>query len=146
MSLQRSAGLFLVLCLSGSMAQGGAGHAVKVTATILPRLELRELRHPRELVVTEQDVVRGFVESDATTQVSVSSNCPFRILLRITGDEVESADAAFRGQALGAAGGVFPPSRNGEISSVRYRFKLRPSVRPGTFAWPAQLVFEPAAT
>ena len=147
MLLRPSFGLLLALCAASSIAQGGSGHTVRVSATVLPRLELRELHHPRTLVITDRDIARGFIEDAAAARVYLSSNCAYRVVVRVLGSEVERADATFLGRAIDEAGRtVFPASIEGVVAVVRYRFKLDASARAGTFAWPAELVVEPLAT
>jgi hypothetical protein len=146
MLLRTYIGLF-ALCACAAIAQANSGHTVRVSATVLPRLELRELHHPRTLVVTERDIARGFVEDDEMARIYVSSNCSYRVMVRVVGAEVERADATLLGRTVDETGGtVFPASRGGVVAAVRYRFKLNATARAGTFAWPAELVFEPSAT
>ncbi len=137
----------------GYAAQTGAqvrGAKVFVSAVIKARAELKLLHQNQELLITNADAMRGWVEVKAATLLEVRNNSrsgyvvsfnglngPFREVI-VTGLQNEVQISMDNGWAAQQYTGTKPETR--ELS---YRFVLSGDVRPGTYAWPISISVHP---
>ena len=142
---------------AGASAQeaAGAGHAaakisarIEVRATVLPRTTLTVRRQQRQLVVTSDDVRRGYVEVPAASHVEIRSNDPRGYLLVFesqSGPEIPFQGVIVRGLGqevqIGPGGGwVLRTDARGPVTAeLTYRFSLSEDAHPGTYPWPLVL-------
>lgn len=121
---------------------------IQVTATVKARATLRVLHQERTLVVTPEDVARGYVDAPAASRIEVLNNRRGGCLLVFEG--VAGPDAPFgrisvrgleREVELGPGGGFVPhPFAPAPVAAeLSYRFVLTRDARPGTYPWPLQV-------
>ncbi len=126
---------------------GGASLEGKTTvsATVLERTSLRVLSQVQEVVVTDADILRGYVEIPAASRVHLKSNNVQGCLL--TFEVLSAPDDAFntyyvvlggREVQLSKSGGWIHHAyvRGGVILNLDYRFSLSKDAQPGTYGWP----------
>jgi hypothetical protein len=109
---------------------------------------MQVLNQARELVVTNTDITRGYVEVPAATRINVKSNNPAGYLLAFEAVSgplpmFESMQVIVGGKEvqLSRAGGWVPQPyvRGGITQDVTYRFALSKNVQPGTYHWPLMI-------
>ena len=132
-------------------AWSGDGHAsarIEVRATVLPRTTLTLHGQQSALVITGEDIRRGYVEAPAASRVEIRSNDPRGYLLVFeyqAGPELPFRDLIVRGLdrevQIGPGGGWVPRTgARGPVSAeLTYRFSLSEDARPGTYPWPLSL-------
>lgn len=137
---------------SPSGASPGASGKVQVTARVLPRAEARILSQPSAVLVTEEDVRRGFVDPSPGILVEVESNLPGGILLVFDGIPMEPGmfrAAEIRGLGgqvrIDPAGGWVPvsPGKGRAVFRLECRFLLGKDSVPGRYPWPYSLSARP---
>ncbi|MGZ8463878.1 MAG: hypothetical protein ACXWWT_13700 [Candidatus Deferrimicrobiaceae bacterium] len=125
---------------------------VQVTAAVQSRATLRVLHQERILVVTPEDVARGYVEATAASRIEVRNNNRGGCLLVFEG--IAGPDAPFgrvsvqglgRDVEIGPGGGFVPhPYSPAPVTAeLSYRFSLGRDARPGTYAWPLSVSVRP---
>jgi len=138
--------------VAGAQEVGGAGGSpstgtarIEVTATVTSRATLRVLHQERILVVTPEDVVRGYVDAPAASRIEVRNNSRRGCLLVFEG--VAGPDGPFgrvsvrglgRDVEIGQGGGFVPhPYAPAPVTAeLSYRFSLDRDARPGSYPWP----------
>jgi mannitol/fructose-specific phosphotransferase system IIA component len=139
------------------MPGGGTGPAtgsarIQVTATVPARAALRVLHQARMLVVTPEDVARGYVDAPAASRIEVRNNSRGGCLLvfeRIAGPDASFGKVSVRGFGrdveIGPGGGFVPHSYASVpvTAELSYRFSLDRDARPGTYPWPLQVSVRP---
>jgi hypothetical protein len=130
-----------------------AGSArIQVTATVPSRATLRVLHQERALVVTPEDVARGYVDAPAASRIEVRNNSRGGCLLvfeRIAGPDASFGIVSVRGfdreVEIGPEGGFVPHSYAPApvTAELSYRFSLDRDARPGTYSWPLQVSVRP---
>lgn len=138
---------------AGIRPSGGRTSAsIEVSASILPRTTLTIRSQPRLLVVTREDIRRGYVEVPAASRIEVRSNDPRGYLLVFenrAGPEAPFREVIVRGLErevqIGRGGGWVPRAdARGPVSvELSYRFSLAEDVRPGEYPWPLSLSARP---
>lgn len=121
---------------------------IAMTATVLEHTSMSVLDQVRELVVTNADISRGYVEMSAASRIQVKSNNPAGYLLAF---EVMNGPAAVfnsvnvtvngREVRLSPGGGWVPQPfiRGGVKLDLNYRFVLSRDAQPGTYNWPIMI-------
>jgi hypothetical protein len=121
---------------------------VEVSATVLPRTTLTVRSQPRMLVVTREDIRRGYVEVPAASRIEVVSNDPRGYLLVFenhAGPEALFREVIIEGLGrqvqIGPSGGWIPRTEtlSPMAAELSYRFSLAEDARPGTYPWPLSL-------
>jgi hypothetical protein len=130
-----------------SMA-GQSSTITRVNAVVLARTQLKPLRQPAMLVVTEADVQRGYVEVSGASLFEIWNNDPAGCVLTFSPN-----DFPFRETAITMTGReiIVYPTGGMIIISVRgrqqialdYRFVLTNETQPGTYAWPISVSVNP---
>jgi hypothetical protein len=121
-----------------------ASAKIGITATVREHTSMQVLAQAQELVVTNADIMRGYVEVPAATRISVKTNNPAGYLLAfeaVSGLPLfESMHVIVGGREvqLSPAGGWVPQPyvRGGITQDVTYRFALSKNAQPGTYGWP----------
>jgi len=150
LSMADIAGAQEIQRVSDSPATGSA--RIRVTATVASHATLRVLRQERTLVVTPEDVARGYVDAPAASRIEVRNNHRGGCLLafeRIAGPDASFGNVSVRGfereVEIGPAGGFVPHSYAPTpiMEELSYRFSLERGARPGTYPWPLQISVRP---
>lgn len=132
----------LVLCGIGCTVAAASTTTVRVTARVLPRLDVH-LDRPSALQVSLLDVQRGYL--DARAPMSVTGNVPGRVPLAVTiGSGPVRHVQVFGPQGMmevPADGALFDVGAfvRGEQTALVFRFLLAPGTRPGSYAWPVSI-------
>lgn len=146
LSLADVAGAQEIQRVSGPPATGSA--RIQVTATVASRAALRVLQQAKTLVVTPEDVARGYVDAPAASRIEVRNNSRVGCLLvfeRIEGPDASFGNVSVRGferdVEIGPGGGFVPhPYAPAPVTAeLSYRISLSRDARPGTFPWPLQV-------
>ncbi len=120
---------------------------IQVGASVMAKLSVQLQQGPQDLVLTEQDVSRGYVEMRDAVRFNVRSNCPYRVEMRLDSPAVGSAQASLSGRQLEIGAGAqsvdMPMSLAERSTAVTYRFVLSPAARAGTYPWPMRMVVQP---
>lgn len=125
--------------------EGATSAKVTITATVRDHTSMQILAQARELVVTDADITRGYVEVPAATRINVKSNNPAGYLLSF--ESVSGPLSLFESMQVIVGGREvqIPPSggwipqpyvRGGVTQDVTYRFALSKHAQPGTYSWP----------
>ncbi len=146
-SADMTAALFLFTLPAVSPAQT-ARSFITVNAVVLPSTTLNVLKRPNELMVTEEDIKRGFVSVPEAFLIELVSNSREGCLLSIESRGLPfqnaSVNAMGRDIVLGPEGGQVPLPIRGRITiSLSFRFILSHETQPGTYAWPFSLSIIP---
>jgi len=146
LSMAEVAGAQEIRRVNGPPATGSA--RIQVTATVPSRATLRVLHQARTLVVTPEDVARGYVDAPAASRIEVRNNSRGGCLLvfeRIAGPDASFGNVSVRGfereVEIGPAGGFVPHAYAPApvTEELSYRFSLDRDARPGTYPWPLQV-------
>lgn len=152
-----SAALVAVLSLSSFIAEAGtaggqgrtAGGRITISATVLPYASVKVISQAKELVVTEEDIGRGYVEVRSASRLEVKNNSRGGYLLSFEGLGEPFREVYVQGLGsdvqVGSGGGWIPrPYSAGIVSmDLTYRFVLADGARPGTYAWPLSVSARP---
>ena len=150
LSMAEVAGAQEIQRVSGPTATGTA--RIQVMATVPSRATLRVLHQERMLVVTPEDVARGYVDAPAASRIEVRNNSRGGCLLvfeRISGPDASFGKVSVHGfdrdVEIGPEGGFVPHSYASApvTAELSYRFSLDRDARPGTYSWPLQVSVRP---
>lgn len=134
-------------------AEAGEPASVQISATVLSHASIDALRLPQEVVISEQDVARGYVELDEPLQVELRTNHPAGVVLWLSLNSERFAGVHASGFEDGAAldsGGVavLVPQRSRGLHartvSLKVRLMLAPHAAPGRVAFPVSVSLAPA--
>jgi hypothetical protein len=142
--------LAAAFALSGSpkparAASGVGSSSMKVTANVLPYLRLQVLKQAPTLNVTPDDIVRGYIDVPAATDLMAKTNDRNGFSLSFDARSNVFRKAQVTGLAtgleLGPEGGLVhqPFTGNQMLMRLSYRFFLAPEVAPGSYPWPLQI-------
>jgi hypothetical protein len=122
---------------------------VTVTATVLSHATLKIIHQTPALVVTNADIMRGYVEVRAASRIVVKSNSMAGYLLVFKGLGMPFKEVYVQGlenevQISSENGLITRPYTQGKIMmELSYRFILSEDARPGTYAWPLLISAQP---
>lgn len=125
------------------MAGSRDSNSIGVTARVMPYFESESIDSVETLLITEEDVARGFIEVRTASTVKVRTNARHALVFRI-------GDARFSEVRIGGlerevvvsrAGGFAPqPLRLGSTTyELDYRIALNDLVAPGTYEIPVSV-------
>lgn len=126
--------------------------SVAVTATVKSHTTLKVLYQNPELVITNADISRGYVEVQTASRIEVKNNNPAGYLLVFDGTNGHLRpfnEVYVQGMGkdiqIGSEGGWIPqPYTRGTITmELNYRFILSEDAQPGTYAWPLTVSVRP---
>lgn len=133
-----------------SAQAGQASSTMTVSATVTAEAKMQTLHQAAQLKITETHVARGYVEVQAASRFSVSTDSPagFSMEFHPVGNIFDSVQVVGLGRPfeLGAEGGTMilrGPQVPNQIHDLNYRFMLRPGTQPGDYPWPLQLSVRP---
>lgn len=125
---------------------------ISVSATVLKHASLKVLAQPATVVITAEDVARGYVDVATPAQIAIRSNSPRGYMLEFANEGDFMRQVLVRGLSsdlqLGPAGGaVMQAAAASGITratlDLGFRFVLADSARPGTYAWPVHISVTP---
>ena len=143
------AALSLATIPSAAVVEAGSfSTAVHVSAVVLARADLNIIKQPAELVLTDADVRRGYVEVDAVSMLELKSNSRAGCLLSFSAHGLPFKEASVnvmgRVVVLGQGGGLITlPVMGRTTVELSYRFVLARGTEPGTYEWPFSLSVSP---
>ena len=144
---------FIAALSMANMLGVGSAHAgnsstsakINVSATVLERTSMRILNQAQEVVITNADILRGYVEIPAASRIHVKSNnvqgcfLTFEVL-SAPNNVFNSFNVVVGGREvqLSKSGGWIhqPFVRGGITINLNYRFAFSKDAQPGTYSWP----------
>lgn len=157
LKLQRkllTATLVAVLSLSSTTSffiehsEAGSSHEqTTVGETAAAYATLKIVYQTQELVITQADILRGYVEVNSASRIEIRSNVFF--FLRFSGLQGPFKEVQIRGfgkdvlvDAEGSS--LFLPDIRGFVTfELTYKFILLRDAEPGTYAWPLEISAHP---
>ena len=132
----------LMLLLAAGAANAGAQLALSAVVAKTAQLSVRS--HPATFQLSDADVARGYVDIAAGPRIDVRTNSREGLLVTF----LAASEAVRSVQLRGLVGDsiVLPGTIRGMANhriEPGYRLILAPSARPGTYAWPVQVVATP---
>ena len=136
-------------------AQAGAkvlSASIAISATVLEHTTMQVLSQMNEFVVTNNDIMRGYVEVPVAARINVKTNNPAGYLLafEVAGDPFnlfQSMQVVIGGREvqLSPGGGWVPQPyvRGGVTMDVGYRLALSNNAQPGTYHTPLMISVAP---
>jgi len=121
---------------------------ITIAAVVREHTSMKVLAQAQELVVTNTDVKRGYVEVSAAARINVKSNNPAGYLLtfEVIGGPMPFLNSMYvlvggREVQLTPGGGWIPQPyiRGGVTTDVSCRFALSKDAQPGTYHWPLMI-------
>jgi len=121
---------------------------IQVTARVLARASLRVLRQPSEIVVTDADIKRGYLDVSAGSLVEIKNNSRAGVHMTFETRGLPFKEALVSGfgreVSLGPNGGIITNQITGtSIMALSYRFVFDENPQAGTYAWPLSLSVNP---
>lgn len=103
----------------------------------------------RELIVTNADIARGYVEIKAASRIEIRNNSQSGFLIAFEGLGMPFKEVYVQGlgnevQVSSGTGWIPQPfTRGGVTVELSYRFVLAEGAEPGTYAWPLAIFAQP---
>jgi len=138
---------------SPAPAEAGEPANVHISATVLTHASIEAQRLPHEVVISSEDVARGYVELDEPLQVDLRTNHPSGVVLWLALNSPRFTAVHASGFERGAplsSGGVAVLVPQGERGlrartvSLKVRLTLAPDAAPGTVDFPVTVSLAPA--
>jgi len=129
-------------------SRAGAQAPISITSAVKAHTSLKTVRQVQEIVVSNSDVDRGYVEVPAASAVGVESispnepitieglNWPFQEA-RLEKDPGESRTGGGADRIQGS------DLQGATAKKLSYRFILAENARPGTYIWPLTISIQP---
>jgi hypothetical protein len=143
------AGVALAGALSAPAAAGDRAR-VEIQASVQARALIDRQRLPQAVVISAEDVQRGYVDLEQPVEIGIRTNHAAGVLLDLSrnASEVQSVDVReAQGGEVRALGVFVPQSERGlraHTVSLKVRLRLAPGAVPGTIAWPFSVSLSPA--
>jgi len=143
------AGVALAGALSAPAAAGDRAR-VEIQASVQARALIDRQRLPQAVVISAEDVQRGYVDLEQPVEIGIRTNHAAGVLLDLSlnSGNLEAVDVReASGGELRAAGVYVPQPERGlraHTVSLKVRLKLAPGAVPGTIAWPFSVSLSPA--
>lgn len=140
--LARACATVLVLFIPTGAAHSG-GQLV-LSAVVAKNAQLSVRDHPASIEVRELDVARGYLDVPSGPRIDVRTNSRDGLMVSF----IASGEPVRAVQLRGTAGeSILLPGPARGVANHRiepgYRLILAPDARPGTYAWPVQVVATP---
>jgi hypothetical protein len=147
----------LMIALPSARAESAPGAAnahahIDVRIVIPAFVRVKAQSDPAMVPIAEADVVRGYVDVDEATSLTLTSNSPSGFAMSVAFDEAVVSRVAVRieGRVLEAAAQgtdlhVQAPKLVDRAMRVGYRLFLSPGAAAGTYRWPVRLRFAPTS-
>ena len=121
---------------------------IAVSARVLARASMQVLRQPAEIVVTDADIRRGFLDVDAGSLIEIRNNSRAGVHITFESQGLPFRETMIRGfgreVALGPNGGIITQQITGtSVVALNYRFIFDKFSQPGTYAWPLAISVNP---
>jgi len=121
---------------------------IEITAKVLARASIHVLRQPAEIVVTEADIRRGYLDINAGSLFEIKNNSRAGVCMTFEARGMPFREVLVGGLgreiAMGPGGGIITHQGVGTmILSLNYRFVLDKSSQAGTYAWPFSVTVSP---
>ncbi len=134
--------------VAAQSAASAASAKITVSAMVLARASLNVLRQPSELVVTDADIRRGFLDVDAGSLVEIRNNSRRGVYVTFESHGLPFREALVRGfgreVSFGPNGGMITQPLTGKaVVALGYRFYFDGTAEAGTYAWPLSLSVNP---
>ncbi len=136
--------------VAASSHAGSADTTITVTATVKPFAVLKVIRQPAEVVITQSDIVRGYVDVKTTSEFDVKNNSLSGYLLVFEYSGTAFSEVRVRGLGTdvvfsSGTAWVAQPHKGHvhDYIELSYRLRLSSGVTPGTYAWPIRTSVEP---
>jgi len=146
-SLYFSCGVLLVLCLDAMGATTRTSFNVNVTVQAVANVQQTT---PGSLIISSQDIERGYVEVAEPVGLRISSNSMDGYALDVLPVSNLFSHVVVRGLggdvALGVDGGrIVQRWHHAQTVSVnlKFQFALQPDAQPGEYAFPLQMTVRP---
>jgi hypothetical protein len=121
---------------------------IQVTARVLARASLHVLRQPAEIVVTDADIKRGYLDVNVGSLLEIKNNSRAGVNMTFETRGLSFKEALVSGfgreVALGPNGGIITHQIIGtSVVALNYRFVFDESSQAGTYAWPLSISVNP---
>jgi hypothetical protein len=143
-ALAATVGLSPIVATPTEAAQTSA--AMGVSVTVVAHAKMQTVFQETQLNISKDDIARGFVEVEAASRFSVSTNSQTGYLMEFypVGEIFDSVQIGGLGSPvhIGADGGAIV--QRGQLLAsftheLSFRFTLRQDLVPGNYPWPLQL-------
>ena len=140
--IARASAIALAVLVPAGAAHSGAQLMLSAVVAKTAQVSIRE--HPASIQVTDADIARGYVDVANGPRIDVSTNSREGLVVSF----LAGGDAIRAVQLRGTAGDsiLLPGPARGMVRhriEPGYRLILAPAARPGTYAWPVQVVATP---
>ncbi len=141
--------LALALTLLGTRPAVAATTSVSVSAFIRPTATCSVDVQPGSVLVTADDVRRGYVDLPASSRVRVRTNSPngYSLVLEVDSAEFDAVVLEESGEHVEIRGSGFVDrpfrGRSEVVTELGYKFLLNPATLPGVYAWPVAVSAQP---
>ena len=121
---------------------------IQVTARVLARASVHVLRQPAEIVVTDADIKRGYLDVNVGSLLEIRNNSRAGVNMTFETHGLSFKEALVSGfgrdVALGPNGGIITHKIIGtSVVALNYRFIFDESSQAGTYSWPLSVSVEP---
>ncbi|HOE17386.1 MAG TPA: response regulator [Syntrophorhabdaceae bacterium] len=124
---------------------GSTRTKIMVSARIPALTSLKILHQAREIIITDEDIRKGYIDMESASRIQVRNNNPAGYMLTLQGIQWPLREARVRGLANEiwiTSGSAFvhqPYSRAAITAELSYRFLLAEDAKPGTYSWPLSI-------
>lgn len=134
--------------LMGQAEAADARAYMTVTATVVDTVSIRTMHQAQSLMVTPQDVARGYVDVSAGSRFEITHRGPCLFEFRPLGTifRAVKVSGVEGGAEFGSEGGTMLQKSSAGGSApvaINYRFQLAPGVSAGAYSWPLSLTVLP---
>ena len=147
------AGATILAMMSVSLSAHASETTLTVSAAVLKHASMQVVAQPDSVVVTAEDIARGYVDVPGTAKITVQSNTQGGYLLHFARLGDFFRQALVRGLAgpdlqLEEGGGAVAQASTGQgmtrtALDLAFRFVLSESARQGVYSWPVRLSVAP---
>lgn len=121
---------------------------IQVTARVLARASMHVLRQPAEIVITDADIKRGYLDVNAGSVLEIKNNSRAGVNMTFETRGLSFKEATVSGLdrevTLGPNGGIITHKSIGtSVVALSYRFVFDESSQAGTYAWPLSVSVNP---
>jgi len=145
-SASLAAALSFAAISAGNVVHAGSTSAkIMVSARVLAVTNLKILHQAREIIITDEDIRKGYIDMESASRIQVRNNNPAGYMLTLQGIQWPLREARVRGLANEiwiTSGSAFvhqPYSRAAITAELSYRFLLAEDAKPGTYSWPLSI-------
>lgn len=121
---------------------------IQVTARVLARASVHVLRQPSEIVITDADIKKGYLDVNAGSLLEIKNNSRAGVNMTFETRGLSFKEAMVSGLGrevtLGPNGGIITHKSVGtSLVALSYRFIFDESSQAGTYAWPLSVSVNP---